>query len=121
MKNFIVQRNPFQVPTTDGKIIREHFGIPSTQTSEFSLAHMIAPPHWSEPFQTPEFDEVTFVIKGKKQIEIDDEKIILNSGESILIKKGTRVRYSNPFDEEVEYISICIPAFSIDKVNREIE
>lgn len=121
MKNFIVQRNPFQVPTTDGKIIREHFGIPSTQISEFSLAHMIAPPHWSEPFQTPEFDEVTFVIKGKKQIEIDDEKIILNSGESILIKKGTRVRYSNPFDEEVEYISICIPAFSIDKVNREIE
>lgn len=119
MNNFIIQRNPFQVPTMDGKIIKEHFGIPSTQTSEFSLAHMIAPPGWSEPYQTPEFDEVTFIIKGKKQIEIGNEKIILNSGESILIKKGTRVRYSNPFDEEVEYISICIPAFSIEKVNRE--
>lgn len=119
MRNFIVQRNPFLVPTTDGKTIKEHFGIPSTQISEFSLAHMIAPAGWNEPFQTPEFDEVTFIIKGKKQIEIDDEKIILNSGESILIKKGTRVRYSNPFNEEVEYISICIPAFSIEKVHRE--
>jgi len=119
MKKYILQKNPIQVPTTDGKIIMEHFGIPSTKTSEFSLAHMIAPAGWSEPFQQPDFDEVTFVIKGRKQIEIEDEKIILNSGESILIKKGTKVRYSNPFEESVEYISICIPAFSIDKVNRE--
>lgn len=119
MKNFIIQKSPFLVPTTDGKIIKEHFGIPSNQTLEFSLAHMVAPPGWSEPYQTPEFDEVTFIIKGKKQIEVDNQKIILNSGESILIKKGTKVRYSNPFKEEVEYISVCIPAFSIDKVHRE--
>ena len=39
--------------------------------------------------------------------------------ESIKIDKGTRVQYANPFDEEVEYISICFPAFSIDLVNRE--
>jgi mannose-6-phosphate isomerase-like protein (cupin superfamily) len=82
---------------------------------------MIAPPKWSEPFQSPEFDEITFVIRGKKQIEIDDEKIILNENESILVRKGTRVRYSNPFDEPVEYVSVCIPAFSIEKVHREIE
>lgn len=119
MKSYIVQRHPFEVPTLDGKIIKEHFGIPSTNTSEFSLAHMIAPPNWSEPFQKPEFDEITFVIKGKKQIEIGNEKIILNPGESILIKKGTSVRYSNPFENPVEYISICIPAFSIDKVHRD--
>ncbi len=92
MKNFIIQKSPFLVPTTDGKIIKEHFGIPSNQTLEFSLAHMVAPPGWSEPYQTPEFDEVTFIIKGKKQIEVDNQKIILNSGESILIKKGTKVR-----------------------------
>lgn len=121
MKSYIVQRNPLQVPTNDGKTIIEHFGIPSTNTNEFSFAHMIAPPGWSEPFQTPEFDELTFVIRGKKQIEINDEKIILNQNESILVKKGTRVRYSNPFDEPVEYVSVCIPAFSVEKVNREMK
>lgn len=119
MKKYIIQRNPFQVPTLDGKIIKEHFGIPSTNISEFSLAHMIAPANWSEPFQTPEFDEITFIIRGKKQIEIENEKIILNAGESILVRKGTPVRYSNPFETPVEYISICIPAFSVDKVHRE--
>ncbi|MFN4111619.1 MAG: cupin domain-containing protein [Ignavibacteria bacterium] len=121
MKKYVIQRNPFKVPTLDGKKIKEHFGIPSTNISEFSLAHMIAPAKWSEPFQKPEFDEITFIIKGKKQIEIENEKIILNEGESILVKKGNSVRYSNPFNEPVEYISICIPAFSIEKVHREEE
>ncbi|MCR4416336.1 MAG: cupin domain-containing protein [Ignavibacteria bacterium] len=121
MNKYIVQRSPLRIPTNDGKTILEHFGVPSTGTAEFSFAHMIAPPKWSEPFQSPEFDEITFVIRGKKQIEIDDEKIILNENESILVRKGTRVRYSNPFDEPVEYVSVCIPAFSIEKVHREIE
>lgn len=119
MKNFIIQRTPLQIPTLDGKIIREHFGIPSTNTQELSLAYMFAPAGWIEPFQTPDFDEITLIIKGKKQIEIDNQKIILNQGESILVRKGTRVRYSNPFEEPVEYISICIPAFSVKLVNRE--
>lgn len=119
MKNYFKQTSPFVVPTTDNKVIREHFGQSSTNTEQFSIAQMIAPPHWSEPFQNPDFDEVTMMVKGKKMIEVDDEKIELNAGESILIKKGARVRYSNPFDEEAEYWSMCLPAFSIDKVNRE--
>jgi len=118
MEKYIIQKNPLQLPTKDGKIIKEHFGIPSTNIDRFSFAHMIAPPGWSEPFQTPEFDEITFIIRGKKQIEIEGEKIILSENESILVKKGTRVRYSNPFEEPVEYVSVCIPAFSIERVNR---
>ena len=119
MEKYIIQKQPLKIPTNDGKIINEHFGIPSTKTDEFSIAYMIAPIGWSEPFQIPQFDEITFIIHGKKQIEIDNEKIILQENESILVKKGTRVRYSNPFDEPVEYISVCIPAFSIERVNRE--
>ena len=59
------------------------------------------------------------MVRGRKQIEIDEDKIILNVGESLLIKKGSRVRYSNPFEKEAEYWSICVPAFSLDLVNRE--
>lgn len=117
--DYIIQKKPFLVPTNDGKQISEHFGLVSTGTGEISIAHMIAPPGWSEPFQNPEFDEYTIILKGKKLIEINSEKIILNQGESILVKKNTRVRYSNPFNESVEYISVCIPAFSIEKVHRE--
>lgn len=117
---YFKQVNPFIVPTEDGKVIKEHFGLASTDENKYSLAHMIAPPGWSEPYQQPEFDEVTFVIKGRKRIKIDNkEEVIIGAGESILIKKDCRVQYSNPFEEKVEYISICIPAFSIEQVNRE--
>ena len=121
MKNYSIQTNPFIVPTDDGKVIKEHFGLLSNFNKNISIAHMIAPPGWSEPFQTPEFDEFTFIIKGKKQFIIDNEKIILEAGQSIKINKNTRVQYSNPFNNPCEYIAICLPAFSIDLVNREKE
>ena len=49
MKNYSIQRTPFVVPTDDGKLIEEHFGQSSIQ-ADLSLAHMVAPPGWSEPF-----------------------------------------------------------------------
>ena len=82
---------------------------------------MIAPPHWKEPFQTPEFDEYTYIIKGKKQFIIERETVVLEALQSIKIEKNTRVQYSNPFDEPCEYLAICTPAFSMDLVNREEE
>ena len=117
-RKYKIQKNPFVVPTTDGKLIKEHWGN-STGNSEISIAHMIAPPHWSEPHQTPEFDEFTIIMRGKKQFEIDGETIVLEAGQSILIQKGARIRYSNPFEEECEYLAICLPVFSMDLVNRE--
>ncbi|MBC7640920.1 MAG: cupin domain-containing protein [Flavobacterium sp.] len=119
MKKYTLQDNPFIVPTTDGKVIKEHHGNASTHNKAISIAHMIAPAHWSEPFQTPEFEEYTFVISGRKQFIIDEDIIILAAGQSIKIEANTRVQYSNPFDEVCEYIAICKPAFDFTKVHRE--
>jgi len=120
-KKYRIQKTPFVVPTTDGKLIEEHFGRATDGNSQISIAHMIAPPGWSEPFQTPEFDEYTYIIRGKKQFTIEGEKVILNSGQSIKIEKNTRIQYANPFDEECEYLAICLPAFSMEAVHREDE
>jgi mannose-6-phosphate isomerase-like protein (cupin superfamily) len=119
MKKYFIQTSPFIVPTTDGKSIEEHHGLATTQNKDISIAHMIAPVGWSEPFQTPEFDEYTYIISGKKQFIIEDEKIILEAGQSIKIESNTRVQYSNPFDKPCEYIAICTPAFDFKKVHRE--
>ncbi len=117
--NFFLQNKPFKVPTTDGKLIEEHFGRTSTNDENISIAHMVAPPGWSESHQNPNFDEWTLVSKGKKYIEVDDNAMVLEAGQSILVKKGARVRYSNPFDEPCEYWSVCLPAFSMETVHRE--
>lgn len=120
-KKYYIQKSPFIVTTHDGKLIEEHFGLASDKNSAISIAHMIAPPKWREPFQTPNFDEFTYIIKGKKQFIIEGEIVILEAGQSIKIEKNTRVQYSNPFNEPCEYLAICTPAFSMDLVNREEE
>lgn len=119
MSNYFKQDKPFVVPTTDGKLIEEHFGLATTNHANISIAHMVAPPGWSEPFQNPAFDEWTLVSRGKKLFEVDGESIEVSEGQSILVKKGARVRYSNPFDKPCEYWSVCLPAFSLENVNRE--
>ncbi|WGK63667.1 cupin domain-containing protein [Croceiramulus getboli] len=119
MAGYQIQRSPFVVPTTDGKYIGEHWGLATDGNQKISIAHMKAPAGWSEPFQTPEFEEYTLVVSGRKQVEVKGEKIVLMPGESIKIEKNTRVRYSNPFTEPCEYIAICTPAFQLEQVHRE--
>jgi hypothetical protein len=77
---------------------------------------MIAPPKWSEPFQT---QNLNTPISGKKQFVIEEDTIVLEAGQSIKNRKNTSVQYSNPFDEPCEYIAICTPAFDFNKVHRE--
>lgn len=116
--DFFHQKEPVEIKTVDGKLILEHIGRVATGTSEISIAHMVAPPGWSEPQQRPEFDEYTLMVRGRKRIEVNDTIIEISEGESLHVKAGNRVRYSNPFSEEAEYWSVCLPAFSPDIVNR---
>lgn len=116
---FVRQSAPFRVPTNDGKVIDEHFGVASTGGDKMSVARMVAPPGWSEPAQRPGFDEYTLMVSGRKRIEIDGEQIELAAGESLLVRAGARVQYSNPFGEEAVYWSVCVPAFTPERVSRE--
>jgi mannose-6-phosphate isomerase-like protein (cupin superfamily) len=110
---------PTRIPVPGGKLIEEIFGQVNTQTSKFSLAHMIAPPGWGEPAQKPAFGELTIMTRGTMLIEVDGDRVELRKGQSIWIEPGVRVRYSNPYAEENEYFAVCIPAFSPDTVHRE--
>ena len=56
IKKYTIQNQPFVVPTNDGKLIEEHWGQATDGNKDISIAHMVSPPGWSEPFETPEFD-----------------------------------------------------------------
>ncbi len=100
-------------------MIEELFGRVNTGTEEFSLAHMVAPPGWSEPPQTPEFGELTIMVRGRIEIEVADDRVTLEAGHALWVEPGTRVHYRNPFDAESEYFALCIPAFSPELAHRE--
>lgn len=111
--------SPVRVPVGGQKQIEEYVGRISTQTGSFSIAHMVAPPEWSEPFQRPEFAEATIVTRGILRVEHDARHTDVARGEVILVEAGERVRYSNPFEAECEYFAVCVPAFADSIVNRE--
>ncbi len=118
-KSYFKQDAPRQFPTEDHKLILEHFGAAATGQKDVSIARMSAPPGWSEPFQVPDFDEYTLMVSGRKRVEIGGDTVILKAGESLFVKRGSKVKYANPFNETAEYWSVCIPAFTPDKVHRE--
>ena len=106
------------VPGEPPKQIEEFVGKVNSRTDGVSIARMVAPPGWEEPAQTPEFDEYTIVLRGLVQVEHDGGIVDVRAGEAILTQAGERVRYSTP-GEGAEYIAVCLPAFSPERVNRE--
>lgn len=101
------------------KQIEEFIGRVNCNTPDVSVARMRSPAGWSEPGQTPEFDEYTVVLKGLVQVEFHGETIEVHAGEAVIAEKGEWVRYSTPHPDGAEYISVCVPAFSPDTVHRD--
>lgn len=102
------------------KIIKEYFGIVNSRTTETSIAIMESPEGWEEPGQCPQFNEYTVVLSGKLQVKTKNEVYVVGQGEGILTTKGEWVQYSTPFSGGASYIAVCVPAFSLDSVNRDI-
>ncbi|HLA63313.1 MAG TPA: cupin domain-containing protein [Rhodothermales bacterium] len=111
---------PTRIPVPGDKLIEEHVGRLNTATEALSVAHMVAPPGWDEPFQRPTFDEVTIVLRGTMRVEHDGGVLDVGPGETVLCEAGERIRYSNPSaTEPCEYWAVCTPAFSPEAAGRE--
>jgi mannose-6-phosphate isomerase-like protein (cupin superfamily) len=101
------------------KIIEEFIGLVNTKTTTHSIARMKSPGGWSEPGQTPEFDEYTVVVRGVLHVATTKEVFEVAAGQAIIAPRGEWVRYSTPLPEGAEYIAVCIPAFSPQAVHRD--
>ena len=102
------------------KEIGEYIGRINSHTSDLSIAHMKSPQGWEEPGQTPDFDEYTVVLKGTLRVETQEETFMVSANQSIIASKGEWVRYSTPLAGGAEYFAVCFPAFSVEKVNRDV-
>jgi quercetin dioxygenase-like cupin family protein len=99
------------------KTIREVVGRVNTDEARVSVAHMTSPPGWAEPWQRPDFDEWTYVLRGSVLVEHEGGRLEVASGQAVHAAAGERVRYSTP--EGADYVAVCLPAFSPDTVHRE--
>ena len=110
---------PTRIPVPGNKLIDEYIGHVNSGTAELSIAHMRSPSGWSEPGQTPEFDEFTIVLRGMMRIEHGDGVMEVSAGQAVIVQRGEWVRYSTPGPEGAEYIAVCVPAFTPDGARRD--
>ena len=82
---------------------------------------MVSSGGWVEPGQKPEFREYTVVLKGMLQVKTVSGVFEVNAGEAIIIHEGEWVQYSTPNEEGAEYFAVCLPAFSPETVNRDVD
>ncbi len=101
------------------KEIAEYVGRLNSATEALSIAHMKSPAGWSEPGQTPEFDEYTLVLRGTLRVESRTGAIDVKAGQAIIVSRGEWVRYSTLELEGAEYVAVCTPAFSSELVRRD--
>jgi mannose-6-phosphate isomerase-like protein (cupin superfamily) len=104
---------------TPAKRIDEYVGRVNSGTHGLSIAHMRSPAGWSEPPQTPAFDEYTVVLRGMLRIEHGAGVLDVAAGEAVIVRAGERVRYSTPAPGGAEYVAVCVPAFTPESVHRE--
>jgi mannose-6-phosphate isomerase-like protein (cupin superfamily) len=103
------------------KLIDEYIGRVNSATEALSVAHMRSPGGWVEPGQTPRFDEFTVVLRGVLRVEHADGAMDVSAGQAVIAHRGEWVRYSTPQPDGAEYIAVCLPAFSMETVERDPE
>jgi quercetin dioxygenase-like cupin family protein len=101
------------------KTIEEFIGRVSSGTGSLSVARMTSPSGWSEPGQTPDFEEFTVVLRGQLRVETRDGAQDVLAGQAVIAPRGQWVRYSTPGPDGAEYIAVCLPAFSPQSVHRD--
>ena len=108
---------PTRIPVPGGKVIDEYIGRVTSGEAAVSVAHMVAPGGWVEPYQQPEFDEYTLVLRGRITVDTPDGPVEVSAGQAIVTRAGERIRYSTK--DGAEYVAICLPAFAPDLAKRE--
>jgi len=118
MARLIEQPTRIEAAGNKPKIIEEFIGRVNSGTEAVSIARMKSPGGWTEPAQTPEFDEYTVVLAGMLRVTGRDGSLDVRAGQAVITPAGEWVQYSSPAAEGAEYVAVCLPAFSPDTVHR---
>ena len=121
MPTVIVAPTVIQAAGHPPKRIEEYAGRVNSGHANVSVARMQSPTGWKEPGQRPAFEEITIVLRGMVRVEHENGVIDVPAGQAVVTHPGEWVRYSSPGPEGAEYVAVCLPAFSMETVNRDPE
>ena len=114
-------RSATRVPSAGNKpkTIDEFVGCVNSKTPGVSIARMHSPCGWTEPAQTPQFDEYTIVLKGMLRVTHKSGSFDVLAGQAVIAHMGEWIQYSTPLPEGAEYVAVCVPGFRPELANRD--
>jgi mannose-6-phosphate isomerase-like protein (cupin superfamily) len=119
MPTFISRPTRIAATGNKPKLIDEYVGRANSDHAHVSIAHMLSPASWTEPGQTPEFEEITLVLKGMLRVTHRGGVLEVRAGQAVVAHPGEWVQYSTPEAEGAEYVAVYLPAFSPTTVHGE--
>lgn len=101
MADLIAQPRIIMAAGNKPKQIAEYVGRLNSGDEALSIARMVSPSGWSEPGQTPDFDEYTLVLSGLLRVRTRAAVIDVNAGQA---KSGIphRSGYANSVSEKIQ-------------------
>ena len=97
----------------------EYVGLVNTGDAKLSIALMHSPPHWEGIGRTADFHEFDVVLKGMVRVTSPEGDLDVESGQAVHVEPGEWVRFSTPSAEGAEYVTVCMPAFSLAALTRD--
>jgi hypothetical protein len=96
MPTLIQQLMRIKAAGTKPKTIAEYIGRVNSKTGAVSIVHMRSPAGWSEPGQTPEFDEYSLVLTGALRVTDKNGSRDVLEGQVVIAQRGEWVQYWTP-------------------------
>lgn len=100
-----------------GERIYEMIGAPEELGGAryHSFGHAVIPPGCtSRPHYHPVAEETYYILSGRSRMLIDGKEYELSPGDAILIRQNETHQVINDSDSDLEFITVCAPAWTPD-------
>ena len=101
------------------KNAEEFVGLVNTGEGSLSLTRVQSPPGWVGLGQHADYREYRLVLAGLLHVEHSDGAFDVKAGQGADTEAGEWVRFSTPEPCGADYITVCVPAFSLADVHRD--
>lgn len=95
----------------DGHTAAEMIGLATTNTSRYSVAHIVAPAGSRGTTRRNRFDEIIIVESGQGQLIREYGGEALEPRDVVMLPAGTTYAIEVNADEDLTFWAVCVPAF----------
>jgi quercetin dioxygenase-like cupin family protein len=119
MPKLIVSPTVVQCVGNINKKADEFVGLVNTGDEEISITHVKSPPGWVGIGQRSDYREYRLMFAGRLHVEHAGGAFDMHAGQCLDVEPGEWVRYSTPDSAGADYVTVCLPAFSLASVHRD--